>query len=521
MSAAGGSHDAPGVASSSWGADVEWDVAPRMPARPPRAAPARPATPARPARPPTPPQRHHATRATYRRRRLVALAAVLAVAVTAWALLRSPGRPVVAAPLVAAHVATTGPGGGGGAGTPAGPPAGGATVRPGDHGPAVAGVQAALADLGAYSGAQDGAFGSATRMAVAAFQRGHGLPADGVVGGATATAVGSALAALARHDAAAARAAIAAARGAGRISPPEAAAADAAVAGALNEVGSGRMGAAAAVAAVLRDVATQSHDLDAPRARALYGMLDANVRRFRSGGLPAGPSDIRGRDGIVYRYFAGHGYQFHPLATFGALAAAVTAGRSGEARRIASAMLARAVPVGGTLVWEYEFPFGGPSRWTSGFAQAAGADALARAAKMLGDAHLAAGARKAFAAIPAAYLHPIAGGAWIREYSFSSLLILNAQLQTFLLVRDYARTSGDGAAAALAGRLETAARRLLPRFDTGCWSRYSLGGSPASQHYHAYHIRLLRQIAAATGQRSWATVADRWQGYLHHGCSPG
>ena len=36
-------------------------------------------------------------------------------------------------------------------------------------------------------------------------------------------------------------------------------------------------------------------------------------------------------------------------------------------------------PSGGCVVWEYYFPFAGPDRWTSGFAQASGADALARA----------------------------------------------------------------------------------------------------------------------------------------------
>jgi len=96
----------------------------------------------------------------------------------------------------------------------------------------------------------------------------------------------------------------------------------------------------------------------------------------------------------------------------------------------------------GPSSWEYDFPFGGPDRWTSGFAQAAGADSLARAGKMLRDTRIENAARAAFASIPAAYLHPIAGGSWIREYSFSTLLILNAQLQAFLLLSDYARVSG-------------------------------------------------------------------------------
>jgi hypothetical protein len=208
------------------------------------------------------------------------------------------------------------------------------------------------------------------------------------------------------------------------------------------------------------------------------------------------------------------------LATFGALDAALAAGRSADARRIARAMVVRAVPAGRARVWEYGFPFGGPDTWTSGFAQAAGADALERAAQLLHDPALGRTAAAAFAAIPARYLHPIAGGEWILEYSWSPMLILNAQLQTYLLVSDYAHRSRNRAAAALASRLETAARRLLPKFDTGCWSRYSLGGAPASAHYMAYHVQLLRQVARATGERSWATVANRWRGYERSGGCP-
>jgi hypothetical protein len=271
---------------------------------------------------------------------------------------------------------------------------------------------------------------------------------------------------------------------------------------------------------VLADASRQVSALDAPRTAVLIGTLRVNTARFRHTPLPAPMATATGPDGIVYRYFPGHGYQFHPLATFGALDAAVAAGRSADVRRIARAVVARAVPAGRARVWEYGFPFGGPDTWTSGFAQAAGADALARAAQLLHDPALGRTAAAAFAAIPPRYLHPIAGGEWILEYSWSPMLILNAQLQTYLLISDYAHRSGNPAAAALASRLETAARRLLPRFDTGCWSRYSLGGAPASVHYMAYHVQLLRQVAGATGERSWATVADRWRGYERSGGCP-
>ena len=65
--------------------------------------------------------------------------------------------------------------------------------------------------------------------------------------------------------------------------------------------------------------------------------------------------------------------------------------------------------------------------------------------------------------------------------------------------------------------MDTAARTLLPQFDTGCWSLYSLEGSPASLHYHTYHVGLLHQLAAETGDPFWKQTEDRWRGYLSSG----
>jgi len=64
------------------------------------------------------------------------------------------------------------------------PPAPG-LLRRGDRGSEVLALQTQLASVRAYSGALDGLFGRATEAAVLAFQRGHGLDVDGVVGPAT------------------------------------------------------------------------------------------------------------------------------------------------------------------------------------------------------------------------------------------------------------------------------------------------------------------------------------------------
>jgi peptidoglycan hydrolase-like protein with peptidoglycan-binding domain len=226
------------------------------------------------------------------------------------------------------------------------PPLEGAPLHAGDHGERVVELQTALGELG-YGGDPDGGFGPATQAAVVRFQRSQELPADGVAGVTTAMAIRGALIRAAGRDASDTMSGVTAARRRGRLSPAQATVVETAVETAVAQVGQVRIGPAAALTALLHDVAGQADSLDAPRARALGGMLDANVRRFRSGGMPAPLATMHGGDGVVYRYFPGHGYQFHPLASFAALAAAVKAGRSDDARRLADAMLARAVPEGG------------------------------------------------------------------------------------------------------------------------------------------------------------------------------
>jgi peptidoglycan hydrolase-like protein with peptidoglycan-binding domain len=63
------------------------------------------------------------------------------------------------------------------------------TLKPGDSGPQVKGLQRELASLGYPVGAIDGSYGKATTQAVTAFQRSHRLTPDGVVGPTTLLAL--------------------------------------------------------------------------------------------------------------------------------------------------------------------------------------------------------------------------------------------------------------------------------------------------------------------------------------------
>jgi len=232
---------------------------------------------------------------------------------------------------------------------------------------------------------------------------------------------------------------------------------------------------------------------------------------------PAQFTDTRAADGVVYRFINDHGFQFHPIANFSRLNTLVRKGRPARVKRLANELVARGIRQRNSLVWEYYFPFGGPTRWTSGFAQAIGAQALARSSALLHDAKLAEAARAAYRGISRGLWLEQGGGLWIREYGYSDMAVLNAQLQSLVSLYDYVKTSGDSLARADVAKMSFATSTLLPQLDTGCWSRYSLGGSPASLHYHTYHVSLLNQLAERTGNPLWSTTAARWGGYLRSG----
>jgi hypothetical protein len=248
------------------------------------------------------------------------------------------------------------------------------------------------------------------------------------------------------------------------------------------------------------------------RAHRALGPRDANAGRARvvRPRRALGPRDANaGR--LVFRYYGGLGYRFQPLLSFAALNRNVSHRRAKAARRLAAALLARAVRSGAALYWEYDFSYqGGPARWRSGFAQAVAAQALARAGVMLRDPSLGAAAAASFRGLRRTLLMALAGGSWIREYGFTHQVILNAQLQSIISLEAYAAIAKSAAARRIASDLVVAARRLLPRFDMGCWSRYELGGAAATLRYQTYHVELLRRLAATHAAPIWRKTYVRW-----------
>jgi D-glucuronyl C5-epimerase C-terminus/PKD domain len=227
---------------------------------------------------------------------------------------------------------------------------------------------------------------------------------------------------------------------------------------------------------------------------------------------PRAPGSLDGSAGdLVFRHYPGVGHRLQPLLSFAALNRNVSHRWPHAVRRLATALLARAVRSGNAFYWEYDFSYqGGPVFWRSGFAQAVAAQALARAGVMLRDPSLHAAAAASFRGLRRTLLMPLAGGSWIREYGFTHQVILNAQLQSILSLGSYAAIANSAAARRLVRDLVVAARRLLPHFDMGCWARYELGGAAATVHYQTYHVELLRRLAATRPEPIWRTTYVRW-----------
>ena len=255
------------------------------------------------------------------------------------------------------------------------------------------------------------------------------------------------------------------------------------------------------VRVALEELASFAGRLTQPRALALVGQLQANDAYFVKHYAPAPKTDITDDDGLVYRYFAGRCFEFHPLANFGALNAHAAANDADATQRLADALIARGVyQSGGGIAWEYTFPYaGGRAPWVSGMAQAVAAQAFARAAALVPDeeSDYMREAHAAYSLIPKRLLTSVAAGPWIRLYSFGSLRVLNAQLQAIVSLQSYAVQAEDGEAGALAARMQRAAAVTLPRFDTGYWTYYALPYDPSSLDYQRFVVQLLRKLSAA------------------------
>jgi hypothetical protein len=249
--------------------------------------------------------------------------------------------------------------------------------------------------------------------------------------------------ASAPHDAAVARRGIAHALKQHWLKPPDAQRYRAAVSRALSDVNRLAPLRAAAIASQLSQLTPLWDSYTSPRALSLFSQLEANLTYLETQALPTTRVDIADDDGVVYRWFPRLGFEFHPLANFGSLNNDAASGNVESTRALADALVARAIPHGRQLIWEYQFRFaGGRPPWASGMAQAVAAQALARSSALLTDPNLGAAAVRAFASVPP-FLLSLPSGPWIRLYGFNGQVVLNAQLQSIVSLLEYAQTTGS------------------------------------------------------------------------------
>lgn len=268
------------------------------------------------------------------------------------------------------------------------------------------------------------------------------------------------------------------------------------------------------------------------RVTPLFETLQNNTDWFRTNGPAAAGTDRRftrtGR--IIFQYFAGRGWEFHPLSNFAKLNAVWT-DKSAAARRslgkYAHELIAWGVNRGGALTWEYYFAFSGSKApFISSISQGTAVQALARAGKAVEDTRLFDAGKQAVKAFDVAA--PI-GLKISRDYGYHYLgysgnrraLILNMFLQSLDGLHDYAVITGgeesaqpgDGSAWSLYREGLKAARRETVLSDTGAWSLYSLGGPESDLSYHNLVIGFLAKLCDETKEDVFCGARANFQNY--------
>ncbi|MEA2318796.1 MAG: hypothetical protein QOD44_2985 [Solirubrobacteraceae bacterium] len=273
--------------------------------------------------------------------------------------------------------------------------------------------------------------------------------------------------------------------------------------------------------------------LTTTRLASVLAGVDASVRTARTVRTlpPAGGRVRLPGDSAVYSYRPPAGMQVHPLGTIGklnALASTCTKAarrrgwhcRRAGIRAAADRLIALSVRDGGSLRFEYLFPFGGGRPgWISAMTQGTGAQALARAWRITGETRYRAAARAAYRSLVSSRKGAAVrrGGrvAHLTMYAFRpGMRVLNGEEQALIGVADYARITRDRRAAGLARRGARELSAQLPRFDTGAWTLYSLGGREADMNYHELAARFAGGLCdRALAHSAFCPAAARFARY--------
>lgn len=263
--------------------------------------------------------------------------------------------------------------------------------------------------------------------------------------------------------------------------------------------------------------------INADRMAPLFTTLSNNTKWFRSNGPAAAGTDRRfGNSRIIFQYFAGIGWQFHPLSNFAKLNAIWTVDTppSRRAQRSFARELIRwGVKRNGALTWEYYFGFSGSAApWISALSQGTAIQSLARVAYRMHNRSMMRAARlgaRSFNQPASRGVRVVRdGGYHYLGYSGSRrLIILNMFLGSLDGLRDYSIINKDRNARKLYLKGIESAANVTPKFDTGSWSLYSLSGERSNAHYHDLTIYFLDKLCKNTRKDVFCDTRDKFRSY--------
>jgi heparosan-N-sulfate-glucuronate 5-epimerase len=199
-------------------------------------------------------------------------------------------------------------------------------------------------------------------------------------------------------------------------------------------------------------------------------------------------------------------------------------GARAEVDRVCALLLERAVGAGDELRWIYEVEvpkYGLAPPFASALAQGQIASLFVRAG-LGGDASLLAAARRAVRPLLAERTSDLvtitAAGPVLEEVPTAPRShVLNGWISALWGLRDVALALDDAAVWKRHDESLGALQTLLPLYDTGWWTKYSLypfdEGDLAKPIYHRFHADQLEVLSRLTNSPEFAVAAERWRGY--------
>ena len=249
------------------------------------------------------------------------------------------------------------------------------------------------------------------------------------------------------------------------------------------------------IASQLSQITPLSDSYISPRALALFSQLETNLDYLETHRLPDRAHRRHRRRRRRLPLVPRLGLEFHPLANFGALnnARRQRATSTRRARSPTRSSRARSRAAAACSGSTSSASRGGRPPWASGMAQAVAAQALARASALLERREPRRRRRarvRLGAAVPASRCRAARGSV---STASTAQVVLNAQLQAILSLLEYAQTSDDAGAAALAQRLE----------------RHGAGALPALRHRRLVALPARRRVRDDASTRSSSPTCSR------------